>query len=134
MIEISNSTAQTLTPGQAIAFDVTNLKMRCTAECHKTGMTDVRLRLNGIYEIVFSGNIGGVAAGAVQLSISAGNAVLPGSTMISTTAAAGDLNNVTKTMLVGNGCGMYDIIRIVNTGTSNLTVGPGANLVIRRIA
>ena len=53
-------------------------------------MTDVRLRLNGIYEIVFSGNIGGVAAGAVQLSISAGNAVLPGSTMISTTAAAGD--------------------------------------------
>lgn len=66
MIEISNSTAQTLTPGQAIAFDVTNLKTRCTAECHKTGMTDVRLRLNGIYEIVFSGNIGGVAAGAVQ--------------------------------------------------------------------
>lgn len=53
MIEISNSTAQTLTPGQAIAFDVTNLKTRCTAECHKTGMTDVRLRLNGIYEIVF---------------------------------------------------------------------------------
>lgn len=134
MIEISNSTAQTLTPGQAIAFDVTNLKTRCTAECHKTGMMDVRLRLNGIYEIVFSGNIGGVAAGAVQLSISAGNAVLPGSTMISTTAAAGDLNNVAKTMLVGNGCGMYDIIRIVNTGTANLTVGPGANLVVRRIA
>ena len=117
MIEISNSTAQTLTPGQAIAFDVTNLKTRCTAECHKTGMTDVRLRLYGIYEIVFSGN-----------------AVLPGSTMISTTAAAGDLNNVAKTMLVGNGCGMYDIIRIVNTGTANLTVGPGANLVVRRIA
>ena len=35
MIEISNSTAQTLTPGQAIAFDVTNLKTRCTAECHR---------------------------------------------------------------------------------------------------
>ena len=54
--------------------------------------------------------------------------------MISTTAAAGDLNNVAKTMLVGNGCRMYDIIRIVNTGTTNLTVGPGANLVVRRIA
>ena len=134
MIEISNSAAQTLEVGQAILFDVTNLKTRCTAECHRAGMSDVKLRLPGIYEVAFSGNIAGVAAGTVQLSISAGNAVLPGSTMISTTAAAGDLNNVAKTMLVGNGCGMYDTIRIVNTGTANLTVGPGANLVVRRIA
>ena len=134
MIEISNSTAQTLTPGQAIAFDVTNLKTRCTAECHKTGMTDVRLRLNGIYEIVFSGNIGGVAAGAVQLSISAGNAVLPGSNMIVTSTAAGDAFNVAKTMLLGTGCGMYDVIRIVNTGTAALTVSPGANLIVRKLS
>lgn len=135
MIEISNSTAQTLTPGQAIAFDVTNLKTRCTAECHKTGMTDVRLRLNGIYEIVFSGQHWWRGQQVpCSLAFPQGMPVLPGSTMISTTAAAGDLNNVAKTMLVGNGCGMYDTIRIVNTGTANLTVGPGANLVVRRIA
>ena len=45
MIEISNSAAQTLEVGQAILFDVTNLKTRCTAECHRAGMSDVKLRL-----------------------------------------------------------------------------------------
>ena len=134
MIELSNSTTQTLESGQAILFDVTNLKTRCTAECHRAGMSDIKLRIPGIYEVAFSGNIAGVAAGAVQLSISAGNAVLPGSTMIATSTAAGDANNVAKTMLLGTGCGMYDVIRIVNSGASTLTVAPGANIVIRKLS
>lgn len=134
MIELSNSTTQTLESGQAILFDVTNLKTRCTAECHRAGMSDIKLRLPGIYEVAFSGNIAGVAAGAVQLSISAGNAVLPGSTMIATSTAAGDANNVAKTMLLGTGCGMYDVIRIVNSGADALTVAPGANIVIRKLS
>nr|DAG27761.1 MAG TPA: hypothetical protein [Caudoviricetes sp.] len=134
MIELSNSTTQTLESGQAILFDVTNLKTLCTAECHRAGMSDIKLRIPGIYEVAFSGNIAGVAAGAVQLSISAGNAVLPGSTMIATSTAAGDANNVAKTMLLGTGCGMYDVIRIVNSGASALTVAPGANIVIRKLS
>lgn len=134
MIELSNSTTQTLESGQAILFDVTNLKTRCTAECHRAGMSDIKLWLPGIYEVAFSGNIAGVAAGAVQLSISAGNAVLPGSTMIATSTAAGDANNVAKTMLLGTGCGMYDVIRIVNSGADALTVAPGANIVIRKLS
>lgn len=134
MIELSNSTTQTLESGQAILFDVTNLKTRCTAECHRAGMSDIKLRIPGIYEVAFSGNIAGVAAGAVQLSISAGNAVLPGSTMIATSTAAGDANNVAKTMLLGTGCGMYDVIRIVNSGADALTVAPGANIVIRKLS
>lgn len=134
MIELSNSTTQTLESGQALLFDVTNLKTRCTAECHRAGMSDIKLRLPGIYEVAFSGNIAGVAAGAVQLSISAGNAVLPGSTMIATSTAAGDANNVAKTMLLGTGCGMYDVIRIVNSGADALTVTPGANIVIRKLS
>lgn len=134
MIELSNSTTQTLESGQALLFDVTNLKTRCTAECHRAGMSDIKLRLPGIYEVAFSGNIAGVAAGAVQLSISAGNAVLPGSTMIATSTAAGDANNVAKTVLLGTGCGMYDVIRIVNSGAGALTVAPGANIVIRKLS
>ncbi len=134
MIELSNSTTQTLESGQALLFDVTNLKTRCTAECHRAGMSDIKLRLPGIYEVAFSGNIAGVAAGAVQLSISAGNAVLPGSTMVTTSTAAGDSNNVAKTMLLGTGCGMYDVIRIVNSGAGALTVAPGANIVIRKLS
>ena len=124
MIEISNSAAQTLEVGQAILFDVANLKTRCTTECHRAGMSDVKLRLPGIYEVAFSGNIAGVA----------GNAVLPGSNMIVTSTAAGDAFNVAKTMLLGTGCGMYDVIRIVNTGTAALTVSPGANLIVRKLS
>ena len=96
--------------------------------------SDVKLRLPGIYEVAFSGNIAGVAAGTVQLSISAGNAVLPGSNMIVTSTAAGDAFNVAKTMLLGTGCGMYDVIRILNTGTAALTVSPGANLIVRKLS
>lgn len=34
----------------------------------------------------------------------------------------------------GTGCGMYDVIRIVNTGTAALTVSPGANLIVRKLS
>lgn len=34
----------------------------------------------------------------------------------------------------GNGWGMYDVIRIVNTGTAALTVSPGANLIVRKLS
>lgn len=54
--------------------------------------------------------------------------------MIVTSTAAGDAFNVAKTMLLGTGCGMYDVIRIVNTGTAALTVSPGANLIVRKLS
>lgn len=47
---------------------------------------------------------------------------------------ARDAFNVAKTMLLGTGCGMYDVIRIVNTGTAALTVSPGANLIVRKLS
>ena len=54
--------------------------------------------------------------------------------MISTTAAAGNLNNVAKTVGVRNCCGDYDRVTIVNTGTSTVTVGAGASLFIKRVS
>lgn len=134
MIELSNTTAQTLTTGQAITFDRVMFKTGC-GECHRTASSSVKLRANGTYEIAFSGNIGAdAAATAAQLTIQLGGENLFDGTMISTTAVVGNLNNVSKTIGVRNCCGDYDRITIVNTGASTVTVGAGSSLFIKRVS
>lgn len=131
MIVLSNTTAQTLIPGQAITFDEDILHSG-TAECWRRKSSAVKLRSTGVYAVVFSGNIGGVAAGAAQLTIRLGEVDLPETTMITTTAAAGDLNHVSTETRVKNCCGDYDRITVVNTGTADITIGANAALVIER--
>lgn len=134
MIELSTTTALELSPGQAITFNSIPLKTGC-AECTRTGTGSVKLRANGVYVVTFSGNIGATAATtAAQLSIQLGGITIPESTMISTTAAAGDLNNVSTTIPIRNCCCDYDRITVVNTGTSTVNVGKGAMLYVRRVS
>lgn len=131
MISLSNTTAQTLEPGQSITFNIVILHTGC-GECHRNNSSSVKLKARGIYEVSFSANIGATAAGAAQLSIQAGGDTLPESTMISTTAAAGDLNNVAKTIPIKNCCDDYDRITVTNTGTTTVTVGTNPVLFISR--
>lgn len=134
MIELSNTTAQTLSPGQAITFDQVIFKTGC-AECHRANSSSVKLRANGTYEVAFSANIGATAAATpVQLSILLGGESIFDATMISTTAAVGDLNNVSKTVGIRNCCGDYDRIMVVNTGSTDVTVGAGSSLFIKRVS
>lgn len=131
MIVLSNSTEQTLLPGQSITFDTVKLHSGC-GECHRPGSSAVKMRCQGIYEITFSGNIGGTVAGPVQLSIEVGGEILPETTMISTAGAVGDLNNVSTETRVRNCCGDYDKVTVTNTGTSDVVVGANAALVVGR--
>lgn len=135
MIQLSNTTAQTLIPGQAITFDKVLLHTGC-GECHRTNSSSVKMRANcGTYEIAFGGNIGATAATtAVQLSIQVGGETIPSSTMISTTAAVGNLNSVSRVIPIKNSCGDYDRITVVNTGTTNVTVGANSTLFVKRIS
>lgn len=83
MIKLSNTTAQTLTPGQAITFDRVIFKSGC-AECHRANTSSVKLRANGTYEVAFSANIGATAATtAVELSILLGGEAIFDGKMIS---------------------------------------------------
>lgn len=135
MINLSNTTEQTLAPGQSITFDLVPLHTGRCAERHREGSSLVTLGINGaIYEIDFSANIGGTAAGAVQLSIMLDGEPLREGTMISTTAAAGDLNNVAKPGVKVRNCDCGGRISVQNTGTTELTVGVGSLLSIKRIA
>lgn len=133
MIVLSNTTAQTLAPGQAITFDDVVLHSGC-GECHRRNTGSVKLRANGVYDVSFSGNIGAEAPGPAQLAIQLGWATLPETTMISQTAAAGDLNNVATSTGVKNCCGDYDRITVVNTGTTPLVVGANSSLFIKRLS
>lgn len=134
MINLSNTTEQTLAADQSITFDLVPLHTgRC--ERHRDGSSIVTLGMNGaIYEIDFSANIGGTAAGAVQLSVMLDGEPLREGTMISTTAAAGDLNNVAKPGIKIRNCDCCGRISVQNTGTTELTVGVGSLLSIKRIA
>ena len=131
MIVLSNSAEQTLLAGQSIVFDLVKLHSGC-AECHRAGSNSVKMKQNGIYEVAFSGNIGGTVAGPVQLSIQVGGETLAETTMISTAGAVGDLNNVATQTKVRNCCGDYDRITVTNTGTSDVVVGANSALVVGR--
>lgn len=132
MILLSNTTEQTLQPGQSIVFDEVVLKCG-SCECHRRGTDAVKLRSNGVYAAEFSGNIGGTtAATAVQLAFTLGGTPLLETTMISTPAAVGDLNNVAKTTRIKNCCGDYDRIRVTNTGTTTVVVGANSSFVLER--
>lgn len=131
MIVLSNSQQQTLLPGQALMFDLVKLHSGC-GECHREGSSAVKMRCSGIYELSFHANIGGTVAGPVQLALQVGGESLQETTMISTVTTVGDLNNVGAETRVRNCCGDYDRVTVVNTGTSDVVVGPNAALVIGR--
>lgn len=131
MIVLSNSQQQTLLPGQALTFDLVKLHSGC-GECHREGSSAVKMRCSGIYELSFHANIGGTVAGPVQLALQVGGETLQETTMISTVTTVGDLNNVGAETRVRNCCGDYDRVTVVNTGTSDVVVGPNAALVIGR--
>ena len=132
MILLTNSAEVTVAPGQTLVFDTVAVHFGC-GEFHRNGSGAVKMCFNGPYIVSFSGNIGGeTAATPVQLSLSLGGEVLADSIMISTPAAVGDLNNVSKTIGVPTRCGDYDRIAVVNSGTADVIVGAGASFLVTR--
>lgn len=138
MIELSNTTAQTVPVGQAITFDTVIWKTGCKETFRRlssvVNFVGNQCGCNSIFQVEFSGNIGGATAGTpVQLQIAQGGAPLPETVMIATPAAANDLNNVSKTTRVPGGENNGGIT-VINTGTTELTLGAGANLLIYCVA
>lgn len=133
MILLTNLTAVTLEPGQSLIFDRAIISLGCN-QTWRNPSGAVSIRRRGVYNVDFSANIGGpTAATAVQLSIQLGGSTLPETTMISTPAAAGDLNNVSRGTAIPILCGDYRTITVVNTGTTTVNVGAGSSLRIERI-
>lgn len=135
MIELSNTTAQTINAGQSLTFDTVILKTNSCAEAHRTNSGIVTLRANcAIYEVHFAANISGTAAGPVQIAIALDGEPLVETTMISTVGVAGDLNNVATATLIKTGCGCCGKVTVVNNGTEPVIVGANPALFVKRVA
>lgn len=134
MINLSNTTAQVLAPGQSITFDIVPFKSGC-AEYHREGSSAAVLKCPcAIYEIEFGANIGATAAGVAQLSVMLDGEALKEGTMLSQTAAAGNLNSVSRPGIKVKNTGGNGRISVTNTGTTTVNVGVGALLSIKRVA
>lgn len=132
MIILTNTVSQELAPGQSLTFNLAVLHIgKC--ECFREGSGSVVLgHRNAIYDVDFSADIGAtVAAGAAQLAIASNGSPLVETTMTSTTAAAGDLNNVAKHTAIKTCCCGPESVTIVNTGETTVVV-ENPSLFIRR--
>lgn len=135
MIALSNLTAQTLTTGQFITFDSTVLRTGSSAEGHRQSAPTVKLRVPGIYEVHFTGNVSSATAAApVQLAITIGGSMVPGALMVSTPSAANTENNIHADAIVRNAGSECDTIAITNVGTNPVTVSAGSGLWVKRVA
>ena len=133
MIELLNTTQQTIAVGGSMVFDKKVIQTGC-CECHRTNTPAVKMRQRGYYEVAFNGNIGGATAGtAVQIALQLGGATLQETTMISVPAAANDLNNVSASTFLSNCCDDYNRITVVNTGTVPVIIGANASIKLKRV-
>lgn len=136
MIELSNTNAQTLTAGQSATLDTVLLHTGC-AECHRQNSSVINLaQKNAIYEITFNCNIGATTAeDTATLAITLDGAPLQETTVISTTEAAGDLQNVSAGTFVKTCCcGSSNSILLTNIGTTAINIGAYPRLSVKRIA
>lgn len=133
MILLSNSVAQTVSPGQPLAFGTVPVKTGCDTS-HRAGSGTVTLKGKcAVYEVQFSANISGTAAGPVQLAIALDGEVLPETTMISTVTTAADPNSVsTSTLVRTDGC-CCGRIAVVNTGTADVVVSANPSFIVKRV-
>lgn len=138
MLVVSNTTEQTLAPGQAMTFDaITWQSPKCGCnrnEFFRMGTSNVRVS-PGVYDVEFHANVtGATAALPVQLAIALDGSPLPTTTAISTPSAANAVNNVSGGTIAGielpTGGGQFTL---VNNGVNPIIVSPNTTLkVVRR--
>lgn len=137
MIVLSNSTEQTLAPGQAMIFDKI-VMYRGKGECYRPNTGTVGLRANGgIYGCACKVNIGGeTAATPVSMAVAINGAAIPETSMVSTPAAVGDVNTVSCDTSISTCCGSGGggYVTVINNGTTNVVVAPNCCLKIGRTA
>ncbi len=133
MLVLSNLTAQTIQPGQAVTFD--NVILRTgNCECWRRQLpTSAKLRSNAAYSLGFSGNVSSATAGAaMQLSIAVSGSPLVETAMNSTPETADVLNNISTETRYKVCCCDADRVSVINTGTVPVTLAPNSAFVIDR--
>lgn len=133
MIEVSNTTAQVIQPGQAVTFDKV-INKKGNGECFNRQLGKfVRLRNNGTWNLSFSGNVtSDTAATNVQLAIAVGGQPLVETAMNRTITTAGDLENISTETAFDVCCCDLNQVSIINSGTVPVTLAPNSAFLIKR--
>lgn len=122
MLELTNSAPLTLAPGDSVTFGTTLLRTGC-GECHRANSGLVSLNKPcATYDVSFSANVGTTAAGTALLAIRLDGETLNETIMSAPTAAAGDLQTVSRSTFVRTCCRGADTISVANIGTAPITV------------
>lgn len=131
MIALSNSSARTIIPQQSITFDDDIIRTGSSAEGHYRNASEVKLRIPGIYEVHFTGNIMTQPECFAHLAITANGDAITGTDMI---ASPNIITNIHADMIVRNTADDPKIIAITNIGSGTVVVKDGSGLWIRRVA
>lgn len=135
MIVLSNTNAQVLAAGQSATFNAVILHTGL-GECYRQNSGSVNLvQNNAVYYVSYNCNIGGTAAGDVQIALSLDGAPLSETTQKVVTATAGDLEGVSANTFIKTCChGFAGVITLTNTGTTEINLDANPKLSVKRVA
>ena len=138
MIQLSNLTAQVLTPGQSLTFNnIIHQSRCCKNECfNKQLPTSVKLTGGNyaIYKVEFHGNVSGTAGDILQLYLGLAGQPMPETEMRVIPNGDPNSNNVSAGTYIILACEDVDRVSVINGGTTNIAIAPNATLLIRRVA
>ncbi len=154
MIESVQELPITLTNNSAaITFSVDDIRTRSASCCnngwllHQQGSPLYQLLDGGYYEVSFNSNISSATAGIVALGLYQDGILDPGTTVASTLAAAGDVENVkftkiikicgraSTTLTIASVPSVPDFTDLTAVGVDTQTpIIANANLIIKKLA
>ena len=118
MIELINTTVQTVAAGQSVVYNAAAVRSKCGPERHRNGSSFITLKQPGRYLVSFSGNIAvpeGETVGEISLGVTQDGEVLGGSLMRVTPAAIEEYFNVSTQHYVDVYCGCCVNVGVLNT-------------------
>lgn len=129
MIVLSNTAAQTIQPGENVVFNTVVQRSGCDT-LWQCGSGPLHIKC-GIYDIEFTGNVGGAAATQPNLVITIDGTALPETRMTETSALATDVHNVHASTRRRN-CFGGAVVNVRNVGTTPVTLQANPALVVER--
>ena len=129
MIVLSNQTAQTIQPGDSVLFNTAVQRSGCDT-FYQGGTGPLHIKC-GVYEIEFTGNVGGAPGTQPNLAITIDGTILPETTMTVTTAIDTDVFNVHASTRRKN-CFSGAVIGVKNTGITPVVLQANPALVVER--
>lgn len=133
MIVLSNTTAQTLKPGESLIFDNTVIRSGC-AEYHSDHSPSVLILKPGMYEIHFTGNVAGVEdESTLRLGIRVGSNTMSETTMMKTVCHKEHYSNVAAATIMR--CETKGkAIGVTNIGAVPIVIAPHSSVFVKRVA